>query len=94
MTHMRTVVLLPTAKGAATPLDLFMRVGEAHHGRTPHTEAPHTEGRVRVRRAITDHALRNEKMRASFETLQSVRGVPRAPAAHLSPRVRNSSRNP
>ena len=47
-------------------------------------------------RRLADHALRNEKMRASLENLHSVRGLdlPRAPAAHLSPRVRNSSRNP
>jgi hypothetical protein len=45
-------------------------------------------------RRLTDHAQRNEKMRASLENLHSVRGldVPRAPAAHMSPRVRNSSR--
>ena len=47
-------------------------------------------------RRLTGYALRNEKMRASLETLQSVRGLdlPRAPAAHLSPRVRISSRKP
>lgn len=90
---MSNVALLPTAKGAATPLDLFLRVGVAHHGQI---STPHARGRAPVRRAITDHALRNEKMRASLETLQSVRGLdlPRAPAAHLSPRVRYSSRKP
>ena len=51
MTHMSNVVLLPTAKGAATPLDLFLRVGEAHHGQIA---ALYAEGRAPVRRAIFD----------------------------------------
>ena len=43
---------------------------------------------------ITKHARRNEKMRSSLENLHSIRGLdlPRAPAAHLSPRVRASNR--
>lgn len=93
MTRMSNVVLLPTIKGAATPLDLFLRVGEAHHGQI---STLHAEGRAPVRRAITDHALRIEQMRASLNNLHPVRGLdlPRASAAHLSPRVRNSSRKP
>ena len=45
-------------------------------------------------RRLTKHAQRNEKMRASLENLNSVRGLdlPRAPAAHLSPRLRASDR--
>ena len=56
------------------------------------TAEPAAENLVR---RITAHAQRNEKMRSSLENLHSVRGLelPRAPAAHLSPRVRASDRN-
>jgi hypothetical protein len=45
-------------------------------------------------RRITEHAQRNEKMRSSLENLHSVRGLdsPRAPAAHLSQRIRDYNR--
>jgi hypothetical protein len=48
---MSNVVPLPTAKGATTPLDLFLRVGETHYGQIA---SLHAEGRVPVRRAIFD----------------------------------------
>jgi len=48
---MSNIIPLPTAKGAATPLDLFLRVGEAHYGQIADLYA---EGRVPLRRAIFD----------------------------------------
>lgn len=48
---MSNVIPLPTAKGAATPIDLFLRVGEAHYGQIANLYA---EGRVPLRRAIFD----------------------------------------
>jgi hypothetical protein len=48
---MSNIFPLPTAKGAATPLDLFLRVGEAHYGQIA---SLHSEGRVPLRRAIFD----------------------------------------
>jgi hypothetical protein len=48
---MSNIVLLPTAKGAITPLDLFLRIGEAHYGQI---ESLYDQGRMPLRRAIFD----------------------------------------
>jgi hypothetical protein len=95
---MSNVILLPTAKGANTPVDLFLRVGEAHDGQIaslkPRKGQTAEQAAENLVRRLIEHAQRNEKMRSSLENLHSVRGLdlPRAPAAHLSPRVRASDR--
>lgn len=48
---MANIIPLPTARGAATHLDLFLRLGEAHYAQIANLYA---EGRVPVRRAIFD----------------------------------------
>jgi len=48
---MSNVIPLPTARGTTTPLDLFLRIGEAHYGQIA---ALYSEGRIPVRRAIFD----------------------------------------
>jgi hypothetical protein len=48
---MSNIIPLPTAKGATTSLDLFLRVGEVHYGQIA---SLYTEGRVPLRRAILD----------------------------------------
>ena len=48
---MSNVFPLPTARGTATPLDLFLRVGEAHYRQVA---SLYTEGRLPIRRAIFD----------------------------------------
>jgi hypothetical protein len=48
---MANVIPLPTAKGATTPADLFLRIGEASYGQVAHLYA---EGRLPIRRAIFD----------------------------------------
>jgi hypothetical protein len=48
---MANVIPLPTARGSTTPLDLFLRVGEAHNAQIANLYA---EGRAPLRRAIYD----------------------------------------
>lgn len=48
---MSNVIPMPTAKGASTELDLFLRMGEAHYGQIAGLYA---EGRLPLRRAILD----------------------------------------
>lgn len=51
---MTNVIPLPTARGAATRLDLFLRVGETRYGQIANLYA---EGRVPLRRAIFDASV-------------------------------------
>src|SRR5438270_4338145 len=48
---MTNIIPLPTARGAATPIDLFLRVGETHYAQIANF---YSEGRVPLRRAIFD----------------------------------------
>lgn len=48
---MSNIIPLPTARGANTALDLFLRTGEAHYGQIASLYA---EGRVPIRRVIFD----------------------------------------
>ena len=45
---MSNIIPLPTAKGATTPFDLFLRIGEAHYGQIAslHTEGSCAEGDI------------------------------------------------
>jgi len=51
---MTNIIPLPTARGAATRLDLFLRVGETHYGQVANLYA---EGRMPLRRAIFDASV-------------------------------------
>ena len=63
---MSNIILLPTTKGATTPLDLFLRVGEAHYGQIA---SLYTEGRVPLRRMIFDAS----RLRYQLDFLKTIR---------------------
>lgn len=63
---MSNIILLPTAKGATTPLDLFLRVGETHYGQIASLYA---EGRVPLQRAIFDAS----RLRHQLDFLKTLR---------------------
>lgn len=63
---MANVIPLPTAKGASTPVDLFLRVGESSYGQVAHLYA---EGRLPIRRAIFDAS----KLRHQLSFLKTLR---------------------
>lgn len=48
---MANVIPLPTARGASTPAELFLRVGEAHYGQVA---SLYSEGKLAIRRAVFD----------------------------------------
>ena len=52
------------------------------------------EAAASLSKRLAEHAVRNDKMRASLENLHVVRGlgVSRVPAAHLSPRIKDKNR--
>lgn len=63
---MANVIPLPTARGAATPLDLFLRLGEAHYAQAAILYA---EGRLPIRRAVFDAS----KVRHQADFLRTLR---------------------
>ena len=64
---MSNVIPLPTARGASTAIDLFLRIGEAHYGQIATLYA---EGRIPVRRAIFDAS----KLKHQLDFAKTLRG--------------------
>lgn len=73
---MENVILHPSARGAASQPELFLRVGETHYGQVA---SLHSEGRLPIRRAIFDasklkhqvdfiKALRDDKVELILDT--------------------------
>jgi hypothetical protein len=63
---MTNVIPLPTARGAATPIDLYLRLGEAHYSQI---ELLYAERRLPIRRAIFDAS----KCRHQLDFLKTLR---------------------
>lgn len=63
---MTNVIPLPTARGASTRVDLYLRLGEAHYSQL---ELLYSEGRLPIRRAIFDAS----KCRHQLDFLKTLR---------------------
>lgn len=63
---MANVIPLPTARGTATRVDLFLRLGEAHYGQVASLYA---EGRLSIKRAVFDAS----KVKHQLDFLKTLR---------------------
>ena len=70
---MSNVIPLPTARGAATPLDLFLRVGEAHYGQIANLYADRNR-----RRGLTD-MITNSKRRSIIQEARAMTTLNQVP---------------
>lgn len=78
---MTNVFPLPTARGASTPAELFLRVGEGHYGQVA---SLYSEGKLPIRRAVFDAS----KLKHQIDFMKTLRDDKVISPAHLSERVR------